>query len=248
MAGIQGLYTAASGMEATQNQFDAISNDLANVDTTGYQSEEVGFQDLLYSSGGVSSGSQLATGAGASSAVVGRDQTEGDLQTTGRSLDVAIEGEGFLQVRRPDGTIGLTRDGSLQLDARGQLTDTQGDRLDPPVTIPAGTDVSKLSISADGQISDGTRQLGRLRLVTVPNPDGLLADGGSQFSATAASGAIRGASGVTLKQGALEGSNVDIAAAMSDMVTAERSYQMSSQAIQDQDQMLQIANQLRSGS
>ena len=245
MAGIQGLYTAASGMEATQNQFDAISNDLSNLNTTGYQSEEVGFQDLLYSSGGVSSGSQVATGAGTASAVVGRDDTEGDLQTTGRSLDVAIEGDGYLQVRRSDGTIGLTRNGSLQLDAKGQLTDQEGDRLDPPVTIPAGTDVSKISIDAAGRVSDGTRQLGQLKLVTVPAPNQLLADGDSQFSATAASGAIRGAQGVTLKQGALEGSNVDIAAAMSEMVTAQRSYQMASTAVQDQDQMLQMANQLR---
>ena len=245
MAAIQGLYAAASGMEAQQNQFDAISNDLANVNTPGYQSEQVGFEDLLYSQGGVSSGSTVQTGAGAASSVIGRDQTEGGLQTTGRSLDVAIAGDGYLQVRRADGTIGLTRDGSLQLNAKGQVTDQTGDALVPPLTVPANAHVNELTIRADGTVTDGDRTLGQIKLVTVPAPNQLIADGGSQFSASAASGPIRAASGATLTQGALESSNVDIASAMSDMVTAERSYQMSSQAIQDQDQMLQMANQLR---
>jgi flagellar basal-body rod protein FlgG len=235
-------------MEAQQTQLDAISNDLANLDTPGYQSSEVGFQDLLYSSGGVSSGSRVATGAGAEAAIVGRSSSEGGLEQTGRSLDVAIQGAGYLEVRRPNGSVGLTRNGSLQVDANGQITDQVGDKLVPPITLPTDTDVNKLKISADGQVSAAGRSLGRLKVVTVPAPDQLLPEGNSTFSTTAASGAVRAAKGSTLTQGALEDSNVDMAQAMSDMESAQDNYDMSSQAVQYQSQMLQIANQLRSGS
>lgn len=242
---LQGLYAASSGMEAQQNQLDAISNDLANMNTPGYQSTEVGFKDLLYSPGGVSTGSRVATGAGAASQIIGRSQAEGDLQQTKRPLDVAIEGPGYLQVRRPNGSIGLTRNGSLQLDARGQVTDLNGDPLVPPLTVPKGTADSSIKIAGNGQVTAGGRAIGRIQIVSVPAPDQLLADGNSLFSATAASGAPRAAAGSTLQQGALEGSNVDMAQDMSDMINAQRTYQMASQAIQYQDQMLQIANQLR---
>ena len=245
---LQGLYAASSGMLAQQNQLDAVSNDLANLDTPGYQSERVGFQSLLYSSGGVSSGSQVATGAGAQASVVGYDQTQGPLQSTGRSLDVAIQGDGYLQVRRPNGTIGLTRNGSLQVDGRGQLTDQAGDPLVPPIAVPKGADASQLTIAAGGEVTSGQTKLGRIAVVTVPAPSQLLAGGNSTFSATAASGAIRPATGATLKQGALVGSNVDMASAMGDMMNAQQSYDMDSQAVQYQSQMLQIADQLRSGS
>ena len=122
---LQGLYAASSGMEAQQNQFDAISNDLANINTPGYQSTEVGFEDLLYSNGGVSTGTcgHRTRRPRRSSAA----PEEGALQNTGRPLDVAIEGEGYIQVRRPDGSIGLTRNGALQLDSNGQLINEQGD-------------------------------------------------------------------------------------------------------------------------
>ncbi len=242
---LQGLYAAASGMEAQQTQFDAISNDLANLNTPGYQSTEVGFQDLLYSGGGSSSGSTVATGTGAASSIVGRSETEGALQTTGNPLDVAISGPGFLQVRRPDGTVGLTRNGSLQLDAQGQLTDQEGNPLVPAITLPKGLNASQMQIAPNGTVTAGGRPLGRLAVVDVPAPTQLQPDGGSLFSVTAGSGAARPAPGSTLKQGALEASNVDVAQAMSDMVNAERTYQMSSEAIKYQDQMLQIADQLR---
>jgi flagellar basal-body rod protein FlgG len=245
---LQGLYAAASGMAAQQNQLDAVSNDLANLDTPGYQAEQMGFSDLLYSSGGVSSGSQVATGAGAQATVIGRDQAQGAIQSTGRPLDVAIQGDGYLQVRRPDGTIGLTRDGSLQLDDRGRLTDSAGDPLVPPITVPRDANDSDFTIASDGQVSSGQTKLGRIAVVTVPATSQLLPDGGSTFSATAASGAIRPAGGATLKQGALVGSNVDMASAMADMMNAQQSYDMDSQAVQYQSQMLQIADQLRSGS
>lgn len=245
---LQGLYAAASGMEAQQTQLDAVSNDLANLNTSGYQSAEVGFENLLSSSGGVSSGSHVATGAGSEASIVGRDTSEGGLEKTGRSLDVAISGEGYIEVRRPDGSIGLTRNGSLQVNAEGQLTDQTGDRLQPPITLPKDADVNKVKISSDGTVSAGGRTVGQITLVTVAAPNQLLSDGGSQFSPTTASGAVHAASGATLTQGALEDSNVDEAQAMTTMESAQNAYDMDSQALQYQSQMLEIANQLRSGS
>jgi flagellar basal-body rod protein FlgG len=242
---LQGLYAAASGMEAQQTEFDAISNDLANLNTPGYQSTEVGFHDLLYSGGGSASGSTVATGTGAASSIVGRSQTEGALQTTNNPLDVAITGPGFLQVRRSDGTIGLTRNGSLQLDAQSRLTDQQGNPLVPPIQLPKGMQPGQMHIAANGTVTAGGRTLGRIPLVDVPAPTQLQPDGGSLYSVTAGSGPARPARGSGLQQGALEGSNVDVSQAMTDMIDAQRTYQMSSQAIQYQDQMLQIADQLK---
>jgi flagellar basal-body rod protein FlgG len=242
---LQGLYAASSGMEAQQNQFNAISNDLANINTPGYQSTEVGFEDLLYSNGGVSTGTHAATGSGAGSAIIGRSQLQGALQNTGRPLDVAIEGEGYLQVRRPDGSIGLTRNGALQLDSSGHIVNAQGDELVPPISVPKGTSEDQIAIAGNGDVTVGKRAVGRISVVSVPAPDKLLPQGDSLFAVTAGSGATRPAAGTKLQSGALEASNVDIAQAMGDMINAERSYQMSSQAVQYQDQMLEIANQLR---
>jgi flagellar basal-body rod protein FlgG len=242
---LQGLYAAASGMEAQQNQLDAVSNDLANVDTPGYQGEIMGFEDLLYTQGGNSTGTNVATGAGSASALIGRSNLQGSIQQTGRPLDVAIQGPGYFEVRRPDGTIGLTRNGALETNAKGQLTNSQGMLLQPAITIPPGTDPSDVTIQSNGTVVANGKTLGQIKLVTVPAPNGLVADGDSIFSATAASGAIRPAAGATLQQNALEQSNVDMGRAMSQMMTAERSYQMSSNAVQYQDQMLQIANQIK---
>jgi flagellar basal-body rod protein FlgG len=242
---LQGLYAAASGMEAQQNQLDAVANDLANVDTTGYQGEIIGFQDLLYTQGGNSTGTNVATGAGSASAIIGRSDAQGSIQQTGRSLDVAIQGLGYIEVQRPDGTIGLTRNGALQTNAKGQLTNGQGMAVQPPITIPPGTDPSNVTIQGNGDVVVNGKTLGQIKLVDVPAPNGLVADGDSIFSATAASGAIRTATGSTLQQNALEASNVDMGRAMSQMMTVERSYQMSSNAVQYQDQMLQIANQIK---
>jgi flagellar basal-body rod protein FlgG len=243
---LQGLYAAASGMEAQQNQFNAIANDMANLDTPGYQATEVGFQDLLYSGAGSASGSpNIATGAGSQSAIVGRSSAQGAIQNTGRSLDIAISGPGYLQLRRNDGTIGLTRNGDLQVDAQGEVTNQDGNPLVPPLKLPTGTDASSLKIEPNGQVISGSRTIGKISLVNVPAPNQLQPDGDSMFSVTAGSGAIRPATGSTLQQGALEGSNVDVSQDMTAMINAQRSYQMASQAIQYQDQMLQIANQIK---
>jgi flagellar basal-body rod protein FlgG len=243
---LQGLYAAASGMEAQQNQFNAIANDMANLDTPGYQATEVGFQDLLYSGAGSASGSpNIATGTGSQSAIVGRSFAQGAIQNTGRPLDVAIQGPGYLQVRRNDGSIGLTRNGALQVDAQGEITNQDGNPLVPPLKLPKGIDAGNIKIEPNGQVVSGSSTIGKIALVNVPAPNQLQPDGDSMFSVTAGSGAARPATGASIQQGALEGSNVDVAKDMTAMINAQRSYQMSSQAIQYQDQMLQIANQIK---
>jgi flagellar basal-body rod protein FlgG len=240
---LEGLFSAASGMEAQQQQFDAISNDMANVDTPGYESEIMGFHDLLYSNGGY--GSNVATGAGTEAELMGYDQTQGAIQQTGQPLDVAINGPGYLEVRRQDGTIGMTRNGALQLNDKRQITTQTGMLVQPPITIPSGVDPSQVSIASNGTVSVGKQTLGKLSLVEVPAADGLVADGDSVFSATAASGAIRAAKSTSLQQGALEGSNVNMGTEMSEMMAAQQQYSMGSQAIQYQAQMLQIANEIK---
>ncbi|HZU40182.1 MAG TPA: flagellar hook-basal body protein [Solirubrobacteraceae bacterium] len=241
---IDGLFAAAAGMEAQQTQLDAVANDLANVSTPGYQSEELGFHDLLYTTSGPGNGTTQATGAGAAAEIVGRSQAAGQLVQTGRSLDVALQGEGYLEVRRPDGTIGLTRNGALELDASRRLTTQTGMLLEPPITIPSGVPLDKLAIAPDGSVQVAGRTIGQLSVVTVPAPDRLLSAGDSTFQVTAASGPLRKATGTTVEQGFLEQSNVDVATAMGQMIDAQRGYQMDSRAIQMQDQMMQIANQI----
>ncbi|HST56899.1 MAG TPA: flagellar hook-basal body protein [Solirubrobacteraceae bacterium] len=241
---LEGLYSAAAGMSAQQQQLDAVSNDLANVSTTGYKSERVGFQDLLYNQVN-QAGTTSSTGAGASAHVIGHDQSQGSIQDSGNPFDLAIQGDGFFQVKRADGSIALTRNGAFGVDARGRLTTNSGHLLDPPITVPAGVAPSSVQISADGSVHAGSRTLGQIKLVNVTAPDRLLANGDGEFTTSAASGTPHAASDATIRQGALEGSNVDIATAMATMMTTQRSYQLASNAIHTQDQMMSIANQLR---
>jgi len=244
---LEGLYSAAAGMAAQQQRLDGVANDLANSSTTGYKHVRVGFRDLLYSAQGGAAGPTVMAGAGAAAGLIGRSQEQGALQQTDQPLDVAIQGPGFFQVKRADGSLALTRDGSLRLDALGRLTMQAGDLLDPPITVPRGTTPDQLSIGADGTVRAGAgRALGRIELVTVPAPDGLQSLGSNLFGVTAASGQPTAAgNGTTLRQGALEGSNVDVGDAMVDMIDAQRSFQLTSKAIQMQDQMLEIANQVK---
>ncbi len=241
---LQGLYAAAAGMEAQQTQLDAVANDIANSDTPGYQSEEIGFRDLLFNSsyGGVDT---VSTGTGAAAQMVGFNQAPGTIEPTGNPLDVGIGGSGYLQVRQADGTVGLTRNGTLQLNAKGQLTTDLGMPLVPPISVPPGTQPSDITISSDGTVSVGSRNLGKIAIVTVPAPDQLLPSGGGVFSPTAASGAVTAASGITLQQGSLEQSNVDVNTSMTTMMTAEQSYDLASKAIQYESQMGQIASTLK---
>jgi flagellar basal-body rod protein FlgG len=242
---LEGLYSAAAGMSAQQQQMDAIGNDLANVSTTGYKAERVGFQDLLYSQVN-QAGTATTSGAGAMAQVIGRSSAQGSLQQTGEPLDLAIQGEGFFQVKGAGGKPALTRDGALTVDGKGNLVTADGSQLEPPITLPAGVAPSEVTIAGDGAVRAGARSLGQITLVTVAAPDHMLADGAGAFTPTAASGAPKPVQGATLKQGALEGSNVDMASEMTTMVATQRNYQLASTAIQTQDQMLSIANQLRS--
>jgi flagellar basal-body rod protein FlgG len=240
---LEGMLAAASGMEAQQQQLDSIGNDLANISTTGYKAERVGFRDLLYNHLDIA-GTSAPVGAGAAARVIGRDQSQGTIQSTGDPLDLAIEGPGYFTVKRANGTIALTRDGSFQVDSAGQLTTAEGDLLDPPITLPKGASLSEVAIGSDGTVRVGTRTVGRIALVTVAGPDRLLAAGGNLFATTASSGPTRPAAGANIHQGALESANVDIATAMVQMTGAQRSYQLESSAIQTENQMLSIANQL----
>lgn len=244
---LSGLYSAAAGMNAQQQRIDGVANDLANTSTTGYKHVRVGFRDLLYNAQGGSAGPTVLAGAGAAAGFIGRSQEQGAMQTTGQPLDLAIQGPGFFQVTRPDGSTALTRDGSLRLDPLGRLTTQAGNLLQPAITVPRGTTADQLAIGADGTVRVGTgRVLGRIELVNVPAPDGLQPLGGNLFAATAQSGAATAAGpDTTVRQGMLEGSNVDVGDAMVDMIDAQRSFQLASKAIQMQDQMLEIANQVK---
>jgi flagellar basal-body rod protein FlgG len=243
---IEGLYSAAAGMAAQQEQMNAISNDLANVSTTGYQAQRVAFNDLLYNPVKIA-GSESTSGSGASARVIGRSEAQGTLQETGNPLDLAIEGPGYFQVTRANGKVALTRDGTFGVDASGTIVNSEGNRLAPPIKLPKGASASDLHIAADGTVTLGTAKLGQIKLVTVTSPEHLLADGGSEFSPTAQSGTTHAASG-TIHQGALESSNVNIGSEMAQMVSTERAYQLASTAIQDESQMMSIANDLRGGS
>src|SRR3954451_5647259 len=169
---LEGLYTAAAGMAAQQQRMDALSNDVANVNTAGYKRVRVGFHDLIYQRtlGGVS------TGAGAAAVQLGRGSAQGSLQKTDQPLDIAIIGDGYFQVRKAGtGQTALTRNGSFQVDANGQLTTPEGDSLVPPIRIPKGIDPSTVAIATDGTVSAAGRRLGQIQLVTVPAPSRLAA-------------------------------------------------------------------------
>jgi flagellar basal-body rod protein FlgG len=240
---LEGMYTAAAGMAAQQTHLDAVANDLANVSTTGYKHVRVAFRDLLYASGGRAVDGSVKFGAGAAATDIGRSLAQGALQNTGQPLDVALQGNGFIAVRGRDGQPAMTRDGALRLDDRNRLVTDDGLLLDPPVTVPAGTDPKNIEISQTGAVAVGGRKIGALRLVTVPAPSQLEGGPDNTFKATRASGAVIAApAGTTVAQGALEASNVDMGEAMTDMIDAQRSFQMASKAIQFADQMAEIAN------
>jgi flagellar basal-body rod protein FlgG len=242
---LEGLFSAAAGVSAQQEQLDAISNDLANVNTTGYKPERVAFNDLLYNDVRMS-GTESTSGAGANAEVIGRDSAQGALRQTGNPLDVAIEGPGYIEVTTPGGEAALTRDGSLAFDAGRTLVTAAGDRISPQIKLPEGVSASEVSIGRDGTVSAAGKALGKIKLVDVRSPAHLVSLGGNLFAPTAASGAPAAASEAKLHQGALESSSVDMGSEMANLVTTQRAFQMDSSAIQLESQMMTIANQLRS--
>ena len=241
---LEGMYSAAAGMAAQQQRIVAVSNDLANVNTTGYKRVRVAFRDLLYTPTGPGAVRGVASGAGAAAVQLGRGLANGTFQDTGRPLDIALDGTGFLEVRKGNQRL-LTRDGSLQRTDDGRLVTSTG--AFTGVTVPANVQDADIKIRPDGSVTGPNGVLGRLRLVTVRAPEGLEARGDNLFAATAASGqpAAARAGVVGVKQSALEASNVELATAMTDLIEAQRGYEMASKAINTQERLLEIANGLK---
>ena len=259
---LRSLWISKTGMEAQQLQLDNISHNLANVATNGYKKSHAVFEDLIYQnlrqSGSATSDqtqlpSGLQVGLGVRPVATARDFTQGSLQQTSNTLDVAISGNGFLQVTLPDGTTGYTRDGDMKMDANGQLVTNNGYAIQPGITIPPNA--QSISIAADGTVSvtvPGTATpttLGQLQLANFANPGGLDPKGGNLFAETAASGtptaAVPGTNGLgTLRQGFVETSNVNVVEELVSMISTQRAYELNSKAIQTSDQMLQRLGQL----
>jgi flagellar basal-body rod protein FlgG len=237
---LEGLNSAAAGMAAQQQRLDAVANDLANANTTGYKHQRVGFRDLVYDQVGRSAATGVRVGAGAAAVDAGRAFGQGALQRTDRPLDVAIQGEGFLRVRLPDGRAALTRDGGLQVDGTRRLVTASGALVQPQITIPEGVAEEDIAIGPDGTVLAAGRRVGRLEVVTVRSLQGLVPAGDNAFVAT---GPVVAAPRETvLTQGALESSNTDVSEAMVAMIESQRAYQLASKAISTADEMMGIAN------
>ncbi len=241
---LEGLYSAGAGMEAAQSQLDSVSNNIANEDTPGYQSEVLGFHDLLYTTDD-DDPSTAIVGAGSATDTLGFNQTQGSIQQTGNPLDVALNGPGYFQVRQPNGTTALTRNGTFELNSRGQITTSLGMELVPPITLPKGTQPSQVQIASNGTVTVAGQKVGQISMVQVTAPDKLLPQGNSVYATTAGSGPAQKAKGVSMQQGYLEQSNVDLDTEISNMETAEQAYDMGSRAVQMEAQLGQIAATLK---
>jgi flagellar basal-body rod protein FlgG len=261
---LTGLFTAASGMEAQQRMVDNISNNLANVNTTGYKKRRVNFQDLLYQTlqraGTLTTAeSQAPTGIqighGTRAISIQPIFTNGALAETENPLDLAIDGEGFFRVILPDGGEAYTRDGSFQLDSTGSIVTGEGYLLDTDARID-GEDVVDIGIAQDGTVSvlrgeeDKRTEAGRIELFNFVNPAGLHWKGGNLMSPTDASGdPIPGTPGEDnlgfIRQRFLELSNVQVVEELVNLIVAQRAYEVNSKVIQTTDEMLQEANNLR---
>lgn len=256
------LRAAASGMKAQTTRTEIIANNLANVNTSGFKRSRAHFEDLLYQTvqgsqiiGGTEAETlpAIQVGRGTRLASVQRLHEQGPIEQTGRNLDIAIEGDGFLQVQLPTGQLGYTRDGSMQISDQGVLVTSAGHTIQPPIRIPV--DSSELTISAAGVVSvkRGTdvlpTELGRIELARFANPSGLLNLGQNLLAPTTASGqpviGFPNEDGMgRLQQGSLEGSNVEIVQEMVEMIAAMRAYEINSKAIKTADEMGQIANNI----
>jgi len=250
------MWASKTGIQAQDTKLQTIANNLANVNTVGFKRDRAMFSDLFYQVE-QQPGAQMADNATAPSGVqlgtgtrlLGTQKvfTMGSLQNTGQQLDVAIVGQGFLRVEMPDGQPAYTRAGQLQVNAEGRLTNAQGLPLLPEITVPAGT--TALTIGENGMVSATVGnaapvELGQITLAGFVNPAGLMALGDNLYRETAASGVpnegVPGTGGLgTIKQGALEGSNVQVVEEMVDMITAQRTYEMNTKVLSAADGMLQ---------
>jgi flagellar basal-body rod protein FlgG len=261
---MRALSIAATGMGAQQLNVEVISNNISNSSTTGFKASRVEFQDLLYqnirtvgsasSDSGTIVPSGLQVGLGVMPAATYRVNTQGNISVTGNTLDLAINGRGFLQVQMPDGTTSYTRSGALQLNASGQVVTADGYQILPSITIP--TTATAITVNASGQIlatiagANAQQTLGQLQLASFINPVGLESTGNNLLKQTDASGspttASPGTSGMgTVVQGSLETSNVDIVTEVTNLITAQRAYEMNSKVINTADQMMTTTNQMK---
>jgi len=250
-------------MEAQRLNIDVISNNLANVNTTGFKKSRADFQDLLYqgiksagaaSAEGVELPSGIQVGLGVKPAAVQKMFQQGDFVSTGNNLDMVIEGQGFFQISKPDGEIAYSRSGSFKLDSEGSIVNSDGYALEPAITIPSNT--LQITITQDGTVSvlqagsSTPVEVGQIELAQFINPGGLEALGKNLFTPTGSSGeATAGTPGEdglgTINQGFLEMSNVNIVEEMVNMIVSQRAYELNSKVVQSSDEMLQIANNIK---
>lgn len=260
---IRCLWTSATGMQAQALNLDVISNNLANVNTSGFKKSRAEFQDLLYETlrpAGTSSSQDtqvpagIQLGHGTRPSAVLKMFAQGDMENTKNELDLAIEGDGFFQIILPNGETAYTRDGAFKLDRDGRIVNADGFLLEPEISIPS--DAITISVGMDGTVSvlqagDSTpSEIGTIELARFVNPAGLVSMGKNLFIKSEASGdEITGTAGEdglgTLAQGFLEMSNVSVVDEMVNMITAQRAYETNSKAIQTADDMLQIANNIK---
>jgi flagellar basal-body rod protein FlgG len=259
---INSLWISKTGMQAQQTQLDVIANNLANTSTNGFKRSNAVFEDLMYQNlrqVGAATGEQsdlptgLQVGLGVRTVATARSFSQGSLQQSGNHLDLAINGNGFLQVDLPDGTVGYTRDGSLQLDAQGRLVTSSGFPLAGGLTIPP--EAQSVTVSSDGVVSaklpgnPNPAVVGQIELASFVNPAGLEPRGQNLFAQTQASGnpanGAPGSGGLgSVMQGFVETSNVNVVQELVTMIQTQRAYEMNSKAIQTSDQMLQRLAQL----
>ena len=260
---LKSLNTAASGMKAQQTNMDVLSNNLANVNTTGFKKARAEFEDLMYqvikepgSATGANSISPtgVEVGSGVKTSAVAKDFVQGSTKVTRGAFDLEIQGKGFFPVQLPNGQIAYTRDGSFKKSVDGKLQDRNGNSLQPEITIPAGSKGVEISPSGLVQIIAGTsnvpQNVGQIQLVNFVNPAGLRSMGGNLFVPSASSGVPQqgnpGTNGLgAVAQGQLEASNVNIVDEMVNMITAQRAYETNSKVVQAADQMLQYINSMR---
>ena len=260
---MRALDTAATGMAAMDLQVQVIAGNIANMTTTAYKSQRAEFQDLLYQHVqriGAQASDQgnilpvgIDLGSGVKTVGTPRLMTQGTLEQTGNTLDVAIQGDGWFKIQNPDGTFSYTRDGSFQQDSQGRIVNAEGDVVQPTITIPPSS--SGLTINQQGQVSvipsgsTTSTVLGQFTITRFANNAGLQANGNNLFTATPASGTptdtLAGTDGAgTLQQGYLEQSNVEAVTEISNLIAAQRAYEMNSKVITAADEMLQTTSQL----
>jgi flagellar basal-body rod protein FlgG len=261
---MKALYIASTGMAAQERNVEIISNNIANMRTTGYKKQRAEFQDLLYqayrragsatSDQGTQAPVGIEIGSGVKTAATPRIMSQGTVTPTEKELDVAIRGEGFFAVQLADGRTGYTRDGSFERDSSGLLVNVDGYQVQPGITIPENA--NGLSISSDGIVqayigTDTTpTDLGQIQLFRFVNKEGLESIGDNNFVETAASGAAQGGVPNTdgmgsVLQGYLESANVNPVTEIADLIAAQRAYEMNARVISGADEMLQATSQLR---